>query len=119
MNFEELIDTIKGKLYERLSNPILFSYSIFFITFNWRFFYKLIQGDSLSSIDQFLINNSFEITKPAIYSLIYVILTPILKLISEPYSEFIKTLTLASRNYFRKNWQEQDMATISEIEKNI
>ncbi|GBF52154.1 hypothetical protein LPTSP4_36930, partial [Leptospira ryugenii] len=41
MNFEEITDTIKGKLYERIGNTFLFSYSILFLSINWNYFYKI------------------------------------------------------------------------------
>ncbi|TGL45978.1 hypothetical protein [Leptospira perdikensis] len=116
MNFDELIDSIKAKLYERISNPFLFSFTLLLISINWRFFYKLYLSDSISSIDEFLAKNPFKILEPALYSLAYVIITPLLTLFSEPYSELIKTITLYARNYLRKKYQEQEMSTIEEIE---
>ncbi|RHX77427.1 hypothetical protein [Leptospira yasudae] len=117
MKFEELIETIKGKLYERISHPFIFSFTFFFLGVNWRFFYKLYLGDSVASIDSVLVSNPLQYCKPALYSLYYVLLTPLLSLFSEPYSELIKTGILKLRNYMRKNWQEQDMMTIAEIEQ--
>ncbi|TGM89002.1 hypothetical protein [Leptospira licerasiae] len=117
MKFEELIETIKGKLYERISHPFLFSFTFFFFGVNWRFFYKLYIGDSITSIDLFLQTNPIQYCKPALYSLYYVLFIPLLSLFSEPYAELVKTGILKIRNYMRKNWQEHDMKTIAEIEE--
>ncbi|WP_411824671.1 hypothetical protein [Leptospira sp. 'Mane'] len=116
MQFEELTDTIKGKLYERIGNSFLFSYTLFFLTINWKFFYLVVLKKELKNIEDFLQDQSLEIYKPICYSLLYTIFMPIIVLISETYSEFIKTGTLFLRNFMRKNWQEHELSTIKEIE---
>ncbi|UOG42060.1 hypothetical protein [Leptospira noguchii] len=117
MKFEDLIETIKGKLYERISNPFLFSFTFFFISTNWRFFYKLYMGDSMNSMDSLLEKHPINYCMPAVYSLLYVLFVPLLSLFSEPYTELVRTGTLALRNYMRKNWQDQEMSTIAKVER--
>lgn len=116
MQFEEITDTIKGKLYERIGNPLLFSYSILFLGINWKFIYLLILSENIVIIDRFLKENPLDYHNPLLYSIAYTFITPLFSLISETYGEFIKSGTLYFRNYMRKNWQEHELATIKTIE---
>ncbi len=116
MNFEEITDTIKGKLYERIGNTFLFSYTVLFISINWKFFYQIYNAYGLKRINEFLSKTPIDVTQPLYFASLYTLIMPILILISESYQELVKIGTIQIRNFMRKKWQQVELTTISEIE---
>lgn len=116
MNLNEVIEEVKGKLYERISSPFLFTYSLSFIIFNWRFIYRILHAERTYVLDDYLVQHPLDYENPFLYSIAYVLIIPILNLISVTYNEFVTTGTIYLRNYMRKNWQGHDIKTIASIE---
>ncbi|GBF52142.1 hypothetical protein LPTSP4_36800 [Leptospira ryugenii] len=117
MNFEEITDTIKGKLYERIGNTFLFSYSILFLSINWKYFYQIYNAYSLIKINDYLEKNPINLITPLYFAILYTLFMPVIILISESYQELVKIGTIQIRNYMRKKWQEVELTTISSIEE--
>ncbi|EOQ97810.1 hypothetical protein LEP1GSC195_1455 [Leptospira wolbachii serovar Codice str. CDC] len=116
MDFNEITDTIKGKLYERIGNTFLFSYSIFFISTNWIFLFQIINSYPIKTIIQSKQEYPIDFITPICYAALYSLLMPLIVLITESYNELARTGTLKIRNSMRKKWQEVELTTIQAIE---
>jgi hypothetical protein len=94
---KEIQESVSHNISERLSSPILGSFIIFFTAFHWRFIVCLFFHDSngiqlLSELDKYKPHGFSSYFYPALFSLIYSLGYPFIKMAYSLFVEWIKYL---------------------------
>jgi len=88
-----MIGSLGRAVEDRIKNPIIGTFSIFFLYFNLAKFHKILaalKGVSLS--DDFITSIEFEFSSPLKYMLMYIAATSIVKIFNKWWNEVVDTI---------------------------